>query len=109
MEIIEAEEEFAADDGDVGLGEDAGFEEVEAGAAGEVFHDDPEFVGDDEGAVVAGDVFGVALGEVGDFLLDLGDVVVGVFEICCAEGQHEGSGRRLWEVKCEDEGSLGHQ
>lgn len=82
VQVVERQQELAADNGDVGLGEDTGLEQVEAGAAGEVLHDDPQLVALDERAIVARDILGITLGKVGNLLLDLGDVVVRVFKIC---------------------------
>ena len=70
VEIIEAEEEFATDDSDVGFGKDANFEKIKTRAPLEELHDDPQLVIDHERSIVTRDVFGVALSEAGDFLLD---------------------------------------
>lgn len=82
VQVVERQQELAADNGNVGLGEDTGLEQVETGAAGEVLHDDPQLVALDERAIVARDILRIALGKVGNLLLDLGDVVVRVFKIC---------------------------
>jgi hypothetical protein len=81
VEVVETEEEFAADDGDVGFRKDTSFEEIETRTALEELHDDPQLVVDHERSIVPRYVFRVALGEVGDLLLYFGDIVVRVLEI----------------------------
>ena len=46
----------------------------------------PKLVTLDETAVVPGDIFRVALGEMGDLLLDLADIVVRVFKVDLLDG-----------------------
>jgi hypothetical protein len=82
VEVVKALKKLAADDGDVRFRKDSGLEKVETGAAGEILHDDPELVVDDEGTIVSRYVFGLVLGEVSDLLLNLRYVVVRVFKVC---------------------------
>ena len=81
VEVVETEEQFATDDGDVGFRKDASFKEIETRAALEELHDDPQLVVDHERSIVSRHVFRVALSEVGDFLLDFGYIVIGIFQI----------------------------
>ena len=71
VKIVQAEEEFATHDRDVIFGEDASLEQVETRATSQVLHDDPELVGNNEGSIVLGHVFRVALCETCDLLLNL--------------------------------------
>jgi len=82
MKVVETEEQFTANDSDVGFRKYAGFEDVKARTALEELHDDPQLVVDHERPIVPRHVFRVALSEVGDFLLDFGYIVIGVLEIC---------------------------
>ena len=82
MKVVESEEEFAADNRNMGLREDASLEKVEARTTSEVFHYDPKLVVHDERAVVSCDVLGVALCKVRNLLLYLGDVVIRVLQVC---------------------------
>ena len=70
MEVVQAKEQFATDDSDVGFGEDTGFKKIQTRAALKELHDDPQLVVDHERPIVTRDVFRVALSEAGDFLLD---------------------------------------
>lgn len=81
VKVIEAKEQFATDDSDVGFGKDTGFKKIKTRTAFEELHNDPQLVVDHERSIIARDVFRVALGEAGDFLLDFGDVVIGILEI----------------------------
>lgn len=86
VQVVKPLEELTADDGRMTLREDAGLEEVVARSAGEVLHDNPQLVALDERSKVARDVVRVALGQVGDLGLNLGDVVVRVLKIDLLDG-----------------------
>lgn len=81
MEVVETEEKLATDNSDVGFRKDTSFEEIETRAALEELHDNPQLVVDHERSIVPRHVFRVALGEIGNFLLDFGYIVIGVLEI----------------------------
>lgn len=81
VEVVETQKKLATEYGDVGLRERTGLEQIKTGPACEVFHDDPELVGDDEGAVVARHILRVALGKTGNLLLYFRDVIVRVLEV----------------------------
>ena len=82
MKVVEAEEQFATNDSDMSFRKYPGLEDVKTGTALEELHDDPQLVVDHERSIVPRHVFRVALSEIGDFLLDFGYIVIGVFEIC---------------------------
>ena len=85
VEIVETEEQFAADNGDMGFGKNTSLKEIKTRTALEELHDDPQFVVDHERSIVPRYVFRVTLGEAGDFLLDFGDIIIGILQICDGE------------------------
>ena len=57
MEVVETEEQFTADDGDVSFRKDTSFEEIETRTALEELHDNPQLVVDHERSIVPRYVF----------------------------------------------------
>lgn len=88
VQVVEALENLAQDDGDVHLLEMAGLHEVERRAAAKVLHDDPQFGALQIGAVVLGDVGRVALRENHDLLLNVLDLVLGLLQVDDLDGDH---------------------
>ena len=78
--VVEAEE-FASYGCDMGFQKHPRLEKVETRTTLEELHDNLQLVVDHERSVVPCHIFQVALSEVGNFLLDFGDIVIGILEI----------------------------
>lgn len=82
MEIVETEKQFPTNNGNMGFGKGVSFEGIKTIATVKELPDNPQNGVNNERSVVACHIFRTAPGEVGNFLLNFGDVtVVGVLEI----------------------------
>ena len=80
MEVVKAEE-FATYGHDMGFRKHPGLEKVETRTTLKELHDNLQLVVDHERSVVPHHIFQVALSEVGNLLLDFGDIVIGMLKI----------------------------
>lgn len=76
MEVVEAKQELADNNGNVVLGDKAGLHQVGAAAARAKLHDDPELGPLGKGPKVLGDVGRLQLGQDGNFLDDVLDLIL---------------------------------
>lgn len=81
MQVLQSQQQLADNNGNVVLADQAGLHEVGAAATGAKLHDDPELGALGVGAIVLGDVGALQLGEDGDFLDNVLNLVLGVFNV----------------------------